>query len=76
LDFIYRVTFNKAGDKLLSCGYGGNIYVWNVADGKLLWETHLERVSNWVEYSPDGTRIIVAGGDGNAYLLDLPVAAR
>jgi WD40 repeat protein len=75
-DYIYRAAFNERGDRLLSCGYGGNIIVWNVDSGQQLFAERLPGVANYADFAPDGTRIAVAGGDGVVHLLDVPAAAR
>lgn len=75
-DYVYRVAFNRRGDRLMSCGYGGNIVVWNPANGQKLFEKSLDRVANFADYSPDSDRIVVAGGDGIAYFVDVPANAR
>ena len=75
-DFIYGLRFNKKGDKIVSCGYGGYLYVWNAADGKKLFETRLPAVANTVRHSPDGGNLLVACGDGSARVITLPAAAR
>jgi WD40 repeat protein len=75
-DLIYRVAFNSRGDRLLSCGYGGNVIVWNPATGQSLFKTQVGRVANDADLAPDGARVVVAGGNGIAHLVDLPAAAR
>lgn len=75
-DYIYRVTFNQSGSRLLSCGYGGNLVVWNAANRQPLFEENLAQVTNFADFAPDGGRIVVAGGDGNAYFLGLPAGAK
>ncbi|MDP6442849.1 MAG: hypothetical protein QGG36_05350 [Pirellulaceae bacterium] len=75
-DYIYRVRFNATGTRVLSAGYGGNLHVWNLADGQSLHHQRLPTVVNAASYAPDGTRIVVAGGDGRGYVVDLPAAAR
>jgi WD40 repeat protein len=71
-DYVYRVAFNRSGSRVLTCGYGGNIMIWNAANGQQLHEENVHQVSNFADFSPDGARVIVAGGDGKAYFLDLP----
>jgi hypothetical protein len=44
--------------------------------GKPVYSQELDGVANSAALSPDGARIIVAGGDGAAYLLDVPEDAR
>lgn len=75
-DYLYRVALNPAGTRLLSCGYGGNIMVWNAADGQQLFAKSVGQVANFADFSPDGTRIVVAGGDGRAHFVDVPATAR
>ncbi|MCA9155142.1 MAG: WD40 repeat domain-containing protein, partial [Planctomycetales bacterium] len=75
-DFVHRVLFNQAGNRLLSCGYGGSLMVRSFPDGKAVLDQRLPTVANFVNYSPDGTRVLVAGGDGIGYIVELPAAAR
>ena len=75
-DFIYRVSFNRRGDRLLSCGYSGTVSIWNPSGGKPLFSESLDRVASYADLAPDATRIVVAGGDGMAYFVDVPPAAR
>lgn len=75
-DYIYRVALNPDGTRLLSCGYSGNIMLWNPANGQLLFETNIGRVANFADLGPNGQRIVVASGDGNAYFVDVPTGKR
>jgi WD40 repeat protein len=60
----------------MSCGYGGNIKIWNAANGQPLFEKEVGQVANFADFAPDGQRVIVAGGDGRAYFVDVPSNAR
>ena len=40
-DDIYAVAFSPDGKRLASVGYGGNIYVWDVAGAKPLFHQHV-----------------------------------
>jgi WD40 repeat protein len=75
-DFVYRIGLNKTGTRLMSCGYGGNIKIWNAANGQPLFEKEIGQVANFADFAPDGQRVIVAGGDGRAYFIDVPTNAR
>ncbi|MEO1982319.1 MAG: hypothetical protein ABGZ24_17525, partial [Fuerstiella sp.] len=75
-DYIYRVAFNHRGDRLLSCGYGGHLIVWDFPSGKELYSTRAQGVLNSVAYSPDDSKIVVASDNGTAQILDLPPNAR
>ena len=68
--------FNKTGTRLLSCGYGGHISVWNTANGTALFSEIISRVAHSAACTADGTRILVAGGNGSANFVDLPATAR
>jgi WD40 repeat protein len=70
------VAFNPAGTRLLSCGYGGRLMVWNATSGQSLFEHELDQVTNFAAFAPDGGRIVVAGGDGKARFVDLPANAK
>ncbi|MBP87593.1 MAG: hypothetical protein CMJ64_12855 [Planctomycetaceae bacterium] len=75
-DYIYRVTFNHSGNRLLSCGYGGHLIVWDFPSGKQLHATRASGVLNSVAYAPDDSQVVVASDNGTAQLLDLPRNAR
>ncbi len=75
-DYIYRVAFNHAGNRLLSCGYGGHLIVWDFPSGKQLHTMLARGVLNSVTYSPDDSQIVVASDNGTAQLFDLPTNAR
>jgi WD40 repeat protein len=75
-DFVHSVTFNAQGSRALSYGYAGTILVWNPADGQKVFESQVGRVGNTARYSPDGTRLLLATGDGMARIIELPAAAR
>jgi WD40 repeat protein len=75
-DFVYRVRYNASGTRLLSCGYGGRVIVWNAANSQPLFEQHLNRVTNDADLAPDGSRIIIAGGNGIGQFADVPQDSR
>lgn len=75
-DDVYHVEFNQEGDRLLTVGYSGAVHVWDVATGKSVYTTDLPTVTYSGTYSPDGKRVLVAGDDGKAYLLELPAEAQ
>ncbi len=75
-DDCYAVEFNAAGNRLLTAGYSGQVFVWNVGSGKPVFETDLGQVVYSATLSPDGTRIAVSAADGKVHLVDVPAAAR
>lgn len=75
-DDVYRVQFNRKGNRLLSIGYSGTINVWDPASGKNLLAKKLPVVLYGGSYSPDGNRIVVTAANDRAVILELPAAAR
>ena len=69
-DYIHDVTFNPAGDRVLSYGYAGHLKFWNLADGAKLLEQRIGRVGNSARYSPDGKKLVLANGDGTARVIN------
>ena len=55
-------------------GYGGNLYVWDVATAKALFHQHIApyTMTYGLAWSPDGKQLAVAASDNKAYLLKLP----
>jgi WD40 repeat protein len=75
-DDVYALEFNAAGNRLLSAGYSGSLFVWDLSAGTPLHTTDLPTVVYGACYSPDSARIAAAASDGNVWLVDVPEAAR
>ena len=75
-DYIHCVAFNPNGARLLSYGYAGQLRVWNAADGKALLEQRAGQIGNFAHYSADGSRVLLANGDGTARVFVIPAEAR
>ncbi|MFM2096127.1 MAG: hypothetical protein RIS70_3251, partial [Planctomycetota bacterium] len=75
-DYVHSLLFETKGTKLLSFGYAGNLKIWNLADGKPMFAERIGRIGNTAQYSADGSRVILASGDGTARVVTLPPAAR
>jgi len=73
---VYRVGFNKAGTKLLSCGHSGQVKVWNVEDGESLFNVTAPAVAWSATYAPGGTQVLVTCSNSHAYFVALPEAAQ
>lgn len=71
-DFIHCVQFSPDGAKLASFGYAGHLKIWRTADGALLHESRQGSVGNYAAFSPDGTKLLLSGGDGFARVLAVP----
>jgi len=63
-DYIYRLALDPSGKQLLSVGYGGQLILWNPAATQPQFQQDLDRVTNFADLSPNGKRMVVAGGDG------------
>ena len=75
-DYIHCVAFNPQGTRLLSYGYAGQLRVWNVADGKSLFDQRVGTIGNFAHYAADGTRALLSNGDGTARVFDIPAVVR
>ncbi len=61
-----------AGKLLFAGDAGGNLVAYDPADGKILWHTHLGRVTNAPEtYMLDGHQYILVGGGDALYAFTL-----
>jgi WD40 repeat protein len=67
------VAFSPDGKRLVSCGFGntgqGEVKLWNVETGKMLFATKDIGIVDNVAFSPDGQRI-ACGGYATAKILD------
>ncbi len=61
-DEIYRVDWSPDGKLLASAGLNTAITVWNGEDLTLLQELESPEWVIGLRFSPDGTRLITAGG--------------
>lgn len=75
-DDVYRTQFNSTGSRLLSIGYSGTLRIWDLASGKPLLESNQGVVSYSVNYSPDGSKVVVTSNDRTARLIDVPDSAK
>jgi len=75
-DDVYRVQFNGTGTRLLTIGYSGQVFVWDVATGKAVFSQKLPVVCLTGSFFPDGKRIVISANDGKNYLFELPAAAQ
>ena len=75
-DDVYRVQFNRKGNRLLTAGYSGTINIWETGTGKAAFTAKLPTVVYSARYSTDGKRLAVASDDNKTYLIDLPPNAQ
>merc|ERR1719409_1457895 len=64
-------TFSMDGRRLLTAQKDGTLVMWRVCDGKRLLSLPVRGNVIWsVEFSPDGSRVLVASGSETLYLFD------
>ena len=74
---IYRIQFNADGSKLMAVTYAAELFIWNPGSEKPIHLVKLPiRTLYGAAYAPGGQRVVVAAEDANAYLIELPEAAR
>ncbi|MGE5660494.1 MAG: NB-ARC domain-containing protein [Actinomycetota bacterium] len=70
---IYSIALNTNGTKVATGHADGEVRLWQVADGKLLWKTAVHTNIVWsVAFSPDGKRLASGSFDTSIRLWDLP----
>jgi WD40 repeat protein len=66
------VEFSPDGDLLLTGGATDEVQVWRVADWMVWLGFPVPTTSHNAHFSPDGTRIVVAQYDGEAWVYGIP----
>jgi WD40 repeat protein len=61
-DDLYGIAMSRDGKILATCGYGGHLIVWNLAEAKPAWNHKLPYVTYCLTFTPDG-KAIVTGHD-------------
>src|SRR6516162_8377539 len=57
-DDLYGLAFSKEG-KLATCGYAGNVTLWNLADGKPAMTRKLPKpLAMCIAFTPDGNAVV------------------
>jgi WD40 repeat protein len=72
-DDLYGIALSRDGKALATCGYGGHLIVWNLAESKPAWTLKLSHVTYCLAFTPDG-KAIVTGHDRPYVCLITPVA--
>ena len=73
-DDVYSVAFSPDGKRLASIGYGGNLFLWDVATAKAISNQKIapNTMTYGVSWSPDGKQLAVAASDNKGYILNVP----
>jgi WD40 repeat protein len=62
------LKYDQTGTKLIGGNNSGNLVLWEVHSGKIIWQRHEEKFLKDAAISPDGATIALASSDGNARL--------
>ncbi len=74
-DRVFAVTFAPNGKALASAGRDGRVILWDTATGAKWHEWLLPGLVHDVTYAADGRHLVIANGNGTAYVLRLPPIA-
>jgi WD40 repeat protein len=70
-DDLYGLAFSKDGKALATCGYAGNVTLWNLADGKPATRRKLPKpLAMCIAFTPDG-KALVTGHKNVIYITPL-----
>jgi len=70
-DWVTAAAFSPDGDRVLTAGRDGTVWVWGAHSGETLFQLrgHTDGISS-AEFSPDGNLIVTVGDDGTARIWD------
>src|SRR5262249_12234336 len=71
-DWINQIRLSPDGQKLASVGNAGWLCLWNMADGKLLFQQRMPTPLYSVSFSHDGKLLVTGNYNGTATVLKLP----
>jgi|SRR6516165_2020628 WD40 repeat protein len=67
-DDPYGIAWSRDGKMLATSGYGGNIIVWNLAEGKPANTIRLKFGAFCVAFTPDGKAVVTGHADKMCYV--------
>jgi WD40 repeat protein len=67
-DDLYGIALSRDGKALVTSGYGGNVILWNLTDGKPLQTHKLKFGAYCVTFTPDGKSIITGHDNHICYI--------
>jgi WD40 repeat protein len=76
-DHVYRASYNPAGNRIATIGYGGHLFVWDAAAGTSLHNQALPVKAGFsLAYAPDGKELAIATSDNRLLLVTIPAGAQ
>jgi WD40 repeat protein len=74
---IHALTYNKAGSRVATIDYSGNLFIWNASNAQMMYHQQLPTSAGFsLVYTPDGTEIIVGTNDARVLRVLIPAAVR
>ena len=74
-DDLYGIALSRDGKTLATCGYGGHLIVWNLADAKPASTHKLPHVTYCLTFTPDG-KALITGHDRPYVCLITPLGIK
>lgn len=76
-DTVQTLQYNKAGNRVATVDYSGQLIIWNPENGQALYHQQLPVSTAYsLAYSPDGTELVVATGDPRVLRVIIPPNVR
>ncbi|MCA9069992.1 MAG: hypothetical protein KDA84_13765, partial [Planctomycetaceae bacterium] len=76
-DTVQTLEYNKAGNRVATMDYSGELIIWNPENGQALYHQQLPVSTAYsLAYSPDGTELAVATIDPRVLRVIIPPSAR
>ena len=70
-DDLYGIAFSRDGKDVVTSGYGGNVIIWSMADGKLKDSHKLPYGAYCVAFTPDGKHVITGHDNHMCYVTSI-----
>ena len=67
---VASIAFSPRGDLLVTGGYDGLVFFWDVATGKKLGNLRYAGFVYHVEFDREGSRLVIAVGDGTVRVVE------
>ncbi|MBT6153106.1 MAG: hypothetical protein HOK71_09535 [Planctomycetaceae bacterium] len=74
---IYALAYNKAGSRVATIDYSGNLFIWNASNAAMMYHQQLPASAGFsLAYTPDGTEIIVGTNTARVLRVLIPAPVR